>query len=78
MARTFDITNSRAAGFALLKPADKPQLDAARIATLSGTIAVNVPADAPRLDEADLVLSSLDDLVIERQADGYVNVRLKA
>ena len=42
------------------------------------TIAVNVPADAPRLDEADLVLSSLDDLVIERQADGYVNVRLKA
>jgi len=24
------------------------------------------------------VLSSLDDLVIERQADGYVNVRLKA
>ena len=44
MARTFDITNSRAAGFALLKPADKPQLDAARIATLSGTIAVNALA----------------------------------
>ena len=42
------------------------------------TIAVNVPADAPRLDEADLVLSSLDDLVVERQTDGYVNVRLKA
>lgn len=42
------------------------------------TIAVNVPADAPRLDEADLVLSSPDDLVIERRADGYVNVRLKA
>ncbi len=44
MARTFDITSSRAAGFALLKPAEKPQLDAARIATLSGTIAVNALA----------------------------------
>ncbi len=42
------------------------------------TIAVNVPADAPRLDEADLVLSSLEDLVVERQTDGVVNVRLKA
>lgn len=31
------------------------------------TIAVNVPADAPRLDEADPVLSSLEDLVVERQ-----------
>ncbi len=42
------------------------------------TIAVKVPADAPRLDEADLVLSSLEDLLVERQADGVVNVRLKA
>lgn len=42
------------------------------------TIAVNVPADAPRLGEADLVLSSLEDLVVERQTDGVVNVRLKA
>ncbi len=42
------------------------------------TIAVNVPADAPRLDEADLVLSSLEGLVVERQTDGVVNVRLKA
>ncbi|NCA49446.1 phosphatase, partial [Klebsiella pneumoniae] len=42
------------------------------------TIAVTVPADAPRLDEADLVLSSLEDLVVERQTDGVVNVRLKA
>jgi sugar-phosphatase len=32
----------------------------------------------PRLDEADLVLSSLEDLVVERQTDGVVNVRLKA
>ncbi len=42
------------------------------------TIAVNVPADAPRPDEADLVLSSPEDLVVERQTDGVVNVRLKA
>ncbi|EPM0697514.1 sugar phosphatase [Klebsiella aerogenes] len=42
------------------------------------TIAVNVPADAPRLDEADLVLTTLDSLRIERQADGNVQVNLKA
>ena len=42
------------------------------------TIAVNVPADAPRLDEADLVLTTLESLSIERQADGNVQVNLKA
>ncbi|HDG1103357.1 TPA: sugar phosphatase [Klebsiella aerogenes] len=42
------------------------------------TIAVNVPADAPRLDEADLVLTTLESLRIERQADGNVRVNLKA
>ncbi|WP_049051740.1 sugar phosphatase [Klebsiella aerogenes] len=42
------------------------------------TIAVNVPADAPRLDEADLVLTTLESLRIERQADGNVLVNLKA
>ncbi|ELY3903461.1 sugar phosphatase [Klebsiella aerogenes] len=42
------------------------------------TIAVNVPADAPRLDEADLVLTTLESLRIERQADGNVQVDLKA
>ncbi|MCR1576534.1 MAG: sugar phosphatase [Klebsiella aerogenes] len=42
------------------------------------TIAVNVPADAPRLDEADLVLTTLESLRIERQADGNVKVNLKA
>lgn len=41
------------------------------------TITVSVPADAPRPNRADLVLSSLDNLVIEHRADGYVNVRLK-
>ncbi|HBS5677653.1 sugar phosphatase [Klebsiella sp. 141240] len=42
------------------------------------TIAVNVPADAPRLDEAELVLTTLESLRIERQADGNVQVNLKA
>lgn len=41
------------------------------------TIAVNVPADAPRLDEADLVLTTLESLAIERLPDGNVNVILK-
>ncbi|MES2859377.1 MAG: energy transducer TonB [Pseudomonadota bacterium] len=34
----------RPAGFALLKPASRPQLDSARILTMSGTIAVNLLA----------------------------------
>ena len=34
----------RSSGFALLKPAEKPQLDPARILTMSGTIAVNLLA----------------------------------
>lgn len=34
----------RPTGFALLKPAEKPQLDSARIITMSGTIAVNLLA----------------------------------
>ncbi|MFT4178935.1 MAG: energy transducer TonB [Thermomonas sp.] len=44
MARTYAIDLSRPAGFALLKPASKPQLDATRIGTLSGSIAVNLLA----------------------------------
>ncbi len=42
------------------------------------TIAVNVPADAPRLDEADFVLTSLEELEIVRQPDGNVSITLKA
>lgn len=34
----------RAAGFALLRPASRPQLDAIRIGTMSGTIALNLIA----------------------------------
>jgi len=41
------------------------------------TIAVNVPADAPRLNEADFVLTSLEELEIVRQPDGNVSVTLK-
>jgi protein TonB len=35
---------SRSTGFALLKPAEKPQLDSARILTMSGTMAINLLA----------------------------------
>ena len=42
-----------------------------------GHCAVNVPADAPRLDEADLVLTTLENLLVERLPDGNVNVSLK-
>ena len=44
MARSHSIASFRPAGFALLKPASKPQLDTARIITMSGTLAVNVLA----------------------------------
>ena len=44
MARTHTLASFRPAGFALLNPASRPKLDAARIVTLSGTIAVNVLA----------------------------------
>ena len=40
MARSHTLASFRPAGFALLRPASKPQLDTARIITLSGTIAV--------------------------------------
>ena len=44
MARSHTLASFRPAGFALLRPASKPQLDTARIITLSGTIAVNALA----------------------------------
>lgn len=44
MARAHSLAMSRPAGFALLRPAEKPHLDPARIATMSGTIAVNLLA----------------------------------
>ena len=63
MARSHTLASFRPAGFALLRPASKPQLDTARIITLSGTIAVNtlafgllmmpltLPAPLPLVDE---------------------------
>ena len=44
MARSHSIASFRPAGFALLKPASRPQLDTARIITMSGTLAVNMLA----------------------------------
>ncbi len=44
MVRTPVHVLHRPAGFALLKPASRPELDSARILTLSGTIAVNLLA----------------------------------
>lgn len=66
-----------------LAPADCAVVEDAPAGLLSGlnagcrTIAVNVPADAPRLDEADLVLTTLESLQVERLPDGKVNVSLK-
>lgn len=44
MVRTDSVAIARSAGFALLHPAERPQLDATRILTLSGTLAVNLIA----------------------------------
>ncbi len=66
-----------------LAPGDCAVVEDAPAGLLSGlnagcrTIAVNVPADAPRLDEADLVLTTLENLLVERLPDGNVNVSLK-
>ena len=44
MARTHSAAIAHSAGFALLHPASRPELDGTRIATLSGTLAVNLLA----------------------------------
>ena len=44
MARSMPQARIRPNGFALLRPASTPQLDSARILTLSGTIAINLIA----------------------------------
>ncbi|GAB1408139.1 hypothetical protein MASR1M8_20580 [Thermomonas brevis] len=44
MVRTHSAALAHSAGFAMLHPASRPQLDATRIATLSGTLAVNLLA----------------------------------
>ncbi|PSN07625.1 sugar phosphatase [Siccibacter turicensis] len=40
-------------------------------------IAVNAPADTPRLDEVDLVLTSLEQLTVEKSPDGVVTISKK-
>ncbi|KQN55099.1 sugar phosphatase [Erwinia sp. E602] len=37
-------------------------------------IAVNAPADAPRLEDVDMALSSLEELIIHKDAEGFVHV----
>lgn len=44
------------------------------LAAGSHVIAVNPPANAPRLDDVDMVLSSLEELIINKSADGTVEV----
>lgn len=78
MARTHSLATFRPAGFALSRPASRPRLDAARIATLSGTVAVNLlamgllmmpmtlPAPLPLPDEQpELVIDWLPRTPIE-------------
>jgi len=78
MARSHTLASFRPAGFALLRPASKPQLDTARIITLSGTIAVNtlafglllmplsLPAPLPLVDEKpELVIDWLPKKPVE-------------
>ena len=47
------------------------------LASGSHVIAVNAPADSPRLEDVDMVLSSLEELVINKNPDGSVNVHRK-
>lgn len=47
------------------------------LAAGSHVIAVNPPAGAPRLEDVDMVLSSLEELIINKNADGTVEVHRK-
>ncbi|MDI3439455.1 sugar phosphatase [Erwinia sp. V90_4] len=47
------------------------------LASGSHVIAVNAPADSPRLEDVDMVLSSLEELIINKNPDGSVNVHRK-
>lgn len=67
-----------------LAPQDCAVVEDAVAGVLSGlaagchVIAVNVPAQAPCLNDVDLVPSSLEQLMINKQCDGGVNVSLNA
>lgn len=47
------------------------------LAAGSHVIAVNPPSDAPRLEDVNMVLSSLEELIINKNADGSFEVHRK-
>lgn len=63
-----------------LEPEECVVVEDAAAGILSGlaagchVIAANVPADAPRLEDVDMVLTSLDELIIHKNPDGSVDV----
>ena len=63
-----------------LEPEECVVVEDAAAGILSGltagchVIAVNAPADSPRLEEVDMALTSLEELIVSREADGSVAV----
>jgi len=47
------------------------------LAAGSHVIAVNPPANAPRLEDVDMLLTSLEELIIHKNADGSIEVHRK-
>lgn len=66
-----------------LEPEECVVVEDAAAGVLSGlaagchVVAVNVPADTPRLAEVDMVLTSLESLIVHRDPDGSINVHRK-
>lgn len=66
-----------------LEPEECVVVEDAAAGILSGlsagchVIAVNAPAGSPRLDEVDMLLTTLDELIINKNADGTVDVHRK-
>ncbi|WP_034916118.1 sugar phosphatase [Erwinia sp. 9145] len=66
-----------------LEPEECVVVEDAAAGILSGlaagchVIAVNAPASSPRLEDVDMQLSSLEELIIQKNADGSVNVDRK-
>ena len=63
-----------------LEPEECVVVEDAAAGILSGltagchVVAVNAPADSPRLDDVDMALTSLEELVVQRDADGSITV----
>lgn len=66
-----------------LEPEECVVVEDAAAGILSGlaagchVIAVNAPAGSPRLDDVDMLLNALDELIINKNADGTVDVHRK-